>query len=405
MMGMDFTGFRRLWMLLPVLLIALLAGGCQTVSYYSHAALGQWRVLMGREPVSDVLAGLDGRRADDPRAELLYQRLKFSQHVLDFAEDELAMRVGRRYRTYVDLDRPAVVWNLFAAAPLSLQPYRWCYPVVGCAPYQGYFDESYARRRAAALAQGGFETYVGPVAAYSTLGWFADPLLSSFVAWPEPELAALLFHELAHGEVWVKGDVAFSESFATFVGRQGLSVWLRQNGNDAVDQDRQRLLAARGRLMQLLARTREVLRQVYASRASDTIKLQLKARVLAATGDCYLNHRETLGAGRFDALMTGLDNARLVSLATYEDLVPAFAAVFDSAGGHWPTFYQQVQTLAELDPHHRRAALLASRHQQIAQDGDDDGTDEVECQALSGHFFDTEFAGRVHDDIRRGGYG
>ena len=391
-------------MLPPVLFALLFAGGCQTISYYSHAALGQWRVLTGREPVADVLAQLEHRRGDDPDAELLYRRLAFSQEVLGFAEHELGLEAGDRYRTYVHLDRPAVLWNLFAARPLSLEPHQWCYPVVGCAPYRGYFDFSYAMRSAEVLEQQGYEIYVGPVAAYSTLGWFADPLLSSFVTWPEPDLAALLFHELAHGRVWAAGDVAFNESFATFVGRQGLSVWLRDHGGDTVERNRRAALQARRRLMDLLERTRDALRGIYRSRASVPVKLAAKAQVLDGVKACYAGHRDVLGGGRFDALMIGLNNALLVSVATYEDLVPAFAALYESVDGDWDAFYAEVAAIAALDPKARRAALRVSGYQYVAERSDDHGPDQIECEALSGHLFDSEFAGGVHDDVRRGGH-
>ena len=250
---MHSTPSRRRWrVLLAGLLLLPVAGGCQTVAYYAHTALGQWRVLQAREPVDQVLADLEPRRDGDPAAAQLYRRLSYSQAVLDFAARRLALDADGRYRTYVALERPAVVWNVFAAPPLSLEPHRWCYPIVGCAPYRGFFDEAYARRRAEALARRGLETYVGPVAAYSTLGWFEDPLLSTFVAWTEPDLAALLFHELAHGEVWAAGDVAFNESFATFVGRQGLTAWLESRGESGALAARARAEADRARLLKLL---------------------------------------------------------------------------------------------------------------------------------------------------------
>ena len=245
----------------------LAAAGCQTLGYYSHAALGQLRVLSARQPVSRVLARLETTRGNDPGAAALHARLTLSQELLTFAEDELALEVGGRYRSYADLQRPAVVWNLFAAPPLSLTPYQWCYPLVGCTPYRGFFNADYARRRAAVLKQRGFETYVGPVAAYSTLGWFDDPLLSTFIDYPEPALAELLFHELAHGAVWLPGDVAFNESFATFVGRRGAASWLAASGRDADMAARAAEHETRARLLGLLRQTRAALERVYAADA------------------------------------------------------------------------------------------------------------------------------------------
>lgn len=387
---MHSTLSRPLAALLLMVSGVLATAGCQTVSYYSHAVAGQWRMLADREPVPEVLAELAARRDHDPEAALLYRRLSYSQRVLDFAEHELLLDVGRRYRTYVDLQRPAVVWNVFAAPPLSLEPYRWCYPIVGCAPYRGYFDPVRAERQARGLADRGLETYVGPVAAYSTLGWFADPLLSSFVTWPEADLAALLFHELAHTEVWVAGDVAFNESFATFVGRRGLLEWLRREGREDLLAEYRQRLAERRRLLDLLGRVRGALEAVYASDRSREDKLRAKAEVLTAAGACYQRSRGLLGGGRYDDLMGGLDNARLVSVATYEDLVPGFEALFESVDGRWEAFYDRVRALGRLDEAARREALAGSGHQQVAHAGDDHHTHEIECQALAGHLLDGE---------------
>ncbi len=398
---MHSTASRSAWAVTALTVVMLAAAGCQTIGYYSHAALGQWRVLAGREPVTRLMERLRGR--DDPAARRLHQQLAFSQQVLDFAEAELGLEVGRRYRGYVELERPAVVWNVFAAPPLSLTPHTWCYPIVGCAPYRGYFDHSLAGRRAAALASRGLETYIAPVPAYSTLGWFADPLLSSFINWPEADLAELLFHELAHGVVWVPGDVAFNESFATFVGRQAVSQWLQRQGAGDTVSERRRAAADRLRLLDLLERTRTALMAVYDGDAERERKLEDKARILRAVAVCYAANRSRLGDGRFDALMDGLDNARLVSVSTYEDLVPGFAAVFAAAQGGWPEFFTRVRALAELDEAARRAAL-GSGDEQIAETGDDRGAHQVECEALAGHFLDAEATGGVHDHVGRGGH-
>jgi predicted aminopeptidase len=406
---MHSTPFRSFWAALVVLCVlafVLLNSGCQTFGYYSQAASGQMRVLRDREPVTRVLAQLERRRDADPEAELLYQRLEFTQRVLIFSEQELNLPVGDRYRTYVDLRRSAVTWNVFAAPSLSLRPHRWCYPVVGCAPYRGYFDEAAARKQAAALERAGFETYVAPVPAYSTLGWFADPLMSSFITWPEPNLAELLFHELAHGVVWVPGDVAFNEAFATFVGRQGLAQWLDATGDREGEARAQEARAVWRSVMSLLERTRLALVSVYRSHLPEAERLQMKAEVMAATRGCYNDNRERLGHGRYDALVLGLNNARLASISTYEDLVPAFAALFESVDGHWPEFFERVRALVgqEQVPAAwlRASAEEASRHQQVTQGGDDHDANEVECEPLSRHFFDREFAGREHDDIGRG---
>ncbi len=389
-----------------VLMLALvMAAGCETLGYYSHLALGQLGVLRAREPVPEVMADLAAAREPDARPSLLYRRLDYSQRVLAFADEELGLPLDDRYRTYVDLARPAVVWNVFAAPRLSLEPFRWCYPLVGCAPYRGYFDQERALRQAERLRQQGYETFVGAVPAYSTLGWFADPLLSSFVTWPEPDLAELLFHELAHGAVWVTGDVAFNESFATFVGRQGLAAWLDARGETELLQGQHELWRMRRRVLTLLDRTRAVLSSIYQSGRPAWEKRVRKQLSLRAAQACYARARDELAYGRFDFLMADLNNARLVSIATYEHLVPAFARVFAAAGGDWGAFFGRVEALAQLPGEERARRLEALAEQQVAEAGDDRDADEIECQALSGHLLHGEPAGGVDDDVGGRGHG
>lgn len=388
------------------LLLGLLAlsplGGCQTLGYYAHVTRGQLEVLGKRTPVTRVMAELEPRRADDAEADLRYRRLAYTQEVLDFAERELGFRVGRRYRSFVDLDRPAVVWNVFAAPALSLSPHQWCYPIVGCAPYRGFFDVAPARRQADRLADQGLDVYVGPVSAYSTLGWFADPLLSTFIDLPEPALAELLLHELAHGEVWVPGDVAFNESFATFVGRQAAAAWRGEPAGEhdppADDQ------GPRLRMLSLLAQTRAALSRVYQGPLSEQAKLERKRALLAAAVACHDANRALLGGGRYADLVSGLNNARLAAITTYEDLVPAFAGLFQEVGGDWTAFLKRVRALADLPAEVRVERLRASADQQIAAAGDDQGADEVQCHAFFRHLLDGEAVGGVDDDVGRGGH-
>ncbi len=388
---------RALW---AVLLLALvMAAGCESLGYYSHLALGQLGVLRAREPVPEVMAELAAQRGPDSRPSLLYRRLDYSQRVLGFAEQALGLPVNDRYRTYVDLQRPAVVWNSFAAPMLSLEPFRWCYPFVGCAPYRGYFDQERALREAAELREEGYETFVGAVPAYSTLGWFADPLLSSFISWPEPDLAELLFHELAHGAVWVTGDVDFNESFATFVGRQGLASWLEARDQREVLHRQLELWRIRRRVLTLLDDTRAVLESIYRSDRPDWEKRVRKRLTFRAAQACYARERDELAYGRFDFLMAGLNNARLVSIATYEHLVPAFERVFAAAGGDWPAFFARVEALAQLPADDRARRLAASAEQQVAEGGDDGDADEIECEALFRHLLDGEPAGGIDDDV------
>ena len=395
---------NRIAALLCALILLIGLTGCETIGYYSQAAGGQMQLVYKRQNVDDLLEEMRGRERDASE-QALFEQLQLSQQILDFARTQLQLEVGKRYRSYVELSQPSVVWNLFAAPALSLEPKTWCYPFVGCAPYRGYFALEDAQRYQQKLETEGFETYLGGVAAYSTLGWFDDPLLSSFVHWPAANLANLLFHELAHSRVWVKDDVAFNEAFASFVGRQGMRQWLLQRGE--IDQfqtyiDRQ---AARKRFLDLLAQTRAALQSVFTSELADHLKAERKDVILAAARSCFATNQHSYGGDAFTATLAGLNNALLVSIATYDDQVPGFAALFAQADEDWVTFYDAVETLAELDPQDREERLRALRESQETDNADDHSAEQVECDALTSHGFDTHPAGAEDDDVGRGRHG
>lgn len=385
-----------------VLVSVLFVGGCETLGYYSQAISGQLRLLKQREPVTEVLRDIDAR--DEPTAsdERLREQLLLSQRMLEFAESHLDLAAGNRYRTYVAVDAPAVVWNLFAAPALSLEAETWCYPFVGCAPYRGYFDHDRAVAFRETLAGRGLDTYVGEVAAYSTLGWFDDPLLSTFVDWPEANLARLLFHELAHSRVWLKGDVAFNESFASFVGGEGMARWLAEEDKEA---DYRAYVERRRdwrRLLTVLEALRNALRELYEGDLPDTAKLVAKHQLLAEVRACYQSNRQAFGSGRYDRLMQELNNAFLVSLSTYREHERAFAALFSNSNQQWSIFYAAVEDLALSSRSDRVAQLGLLRKKQIQHAGDDESTDDVQCESFTRHGFNRETAGAEHDDIRRG---
>ena len=359
-------------------------GGCESPGYYSQAVAGQLRILRQRESVDDVLSAI-ATRESNAADELLQSQLLLSQRLLDFAERRLDLTTGGRYRTYVALSQPFVVSNIFASPALSLDAKTWCYPFVGCAPYRGYFNRQSAETYRARLADEGFDTYIGGVAAYSTLGWFDDPLLSTFLSWPEPELARLLMHELAHSRIWLKGDVAFNEGFASFVGREGMAQWLAAQGKQtdySAYLDRRR---AWRRLVGMLEATRNQLQDVYEGSLSKEQKLTEKARLFGAVRICYRANLEKLGTGRYDRLMEELNNAYLVSLATYRDTEPAFAALFADVGQQWPAFYARVDLLKRLSEAERGQQLLQLSEQHVGHERDDKNPDDIQCEALPRH--------------------
>ena len=369
-------------------LVCCLFGGCESLGFYRQAALGQLDLLQRSKPIRTVL--------DDPATSpQLRTRLQRIQLMLRFAEDELQLRVADRYQRYVALGRDYVVWNVFAAPPLDMRSEQWCYPLVGCAPYRGYFDEADARALAARYQENGFDTYVGGVSAYSTLGWFDDPLLSSFVSYREPALANLLFHELAHSEVWLKGDVAFNESFASFVGLEGARAWLAESpeGSRQERYARWRLGQAEwARFKAFALAAKADLANLY-QQQSGTVGERLRQRdeLRDHWQGCYSANLSLLGNGRFDPLMGDrLNNALLLSLSTYEDWVGAFAQMFTEVSGDWSDFYAQVAALATLPAPRRLEQMQALRQrgllqEQSAQRTDHQNSEQVQCQPFADH--------------------
>ncbi len=344
--GTVLNSFRGLCWILVVLQLA----GCGTLGYYSQAVRGHAKLMMAREPVDRVMSS--PHTPPELRAQLTSAR-----EILRFADQNMALSVGRRYSRYADLGRDDAVYNVVAAPELSLTAKRWCSPVVGCVPYRGLFSLSAARKYAEELRAEGFETSMTGSAAYSTLGWFNDPLLNTFIDWPEGELANLLIHELAHSVVWIRGDVRLNESFASFVGHQGASMWLQTRPEARHRYHEAR--ASRAAYNRWARSLRQALSRVYQSRANDEQKRGDKARVLESFRACYEANKEHIGGGRYDNAVASVNNARLALLATYNSHSDAFSVLFAEAGRQWPEFYTAVEELGRLDKAQRREKLLA----------------------------------------------
>lgn len=345
-----FLALRRL----AALLVLLSLAGCQGLAYYGHAARGQAALLLKREPIPRLLA-------DPATPPALRAQLQAVGRIRAFAAAELGLPAQRQYTSYVELGRPYALWAVTAAPELSLAPRTWCYWLVGCLSYRGYFREAAARREAAALAREGWDVAVDGVPAYSTLGWFSDPVLSSFVTLPEAELAELLFHELVHQVLYVPGDTAFNESLAVAVAEEGLRRYAAHRGLDlaAVEAARRREDA----LVRLLLDWRDRLGAALAAAPTVAAKRAAKAEVYAGLRADYARLRagDAAYAGA-DAWFSGLNNARLNAVATYHDLVPAFRVLLRQEGGNVARFLARCRALAALDrdERHRRLAALAA---------------------------------------------
>lgn len=338
---------RRPWV--PLLGAALLSG-CSSLDYYGQLARGQLALLHARQPVQALI--------DDPaQPQVLRQRLALTQQARTFASDSLGLPDNGSYRVYADIQRPYVVWNLFATPEFSLQPQTHCFPIAGCVAYRGYYQLGRARGAAALLRQQGLETWVGGVEAYSTLGWFDDPLLNTMLRWNDDRLAALIFHELAHQQLYVPGDTAFNESFASFVEREGLSQWRASRGlATRGDEDARR----RDALTRLVLDARERLQRLYASGFPPERMRQAKAEEFERLRRDYrvMRDRDWGGYNRFDAWMEGpMNNAKLLPFGLYDQWIPAFAALFRKAGGNWQAFYRRAAELGEMPQQERTRAL------------------------------------------------
>jgi predicted aminopeptidase len=340
----------RRWRLLVLTAASLALSGC----YLMHLGVGQLRLSAKRQPIERVIAA-------PSTAPALRERLGQAQAARAFAVTTLGLPDNGSYRSYVDVGRPYVSWNVVAAPRDSVEPKQWCFPIAGCVAYRGYFDEARARRYAARLERQGYDVWVGPVPAYSTLGRLEDPVLSTMLRYAEIDVAALLFHELAHQLLYVQDDSAFNEAFATTVEYEGVRLWLEAGGRG---RDLDHFRAQRRSHFQvadLMSAARERLRGLYASglpaaeleaaRQAEFARLRADYQALRATFDA--------GAGDMFATDPTLNNARLAAFATYHQCLPGLEQLLAAAGRDLGRFYDDARALARLSSVERKARICA----------------------------------------------
>ena len=341
----------------PVLLAGTAAGllaSCSTLNYYGQAAQGQLELLSDARPIDDWIA-------DPGTSSNLRLRLETARQIRRFAVSEMALPDNNSYKNYAALKRQYVLWNVVATPELSLKPLEWCFPVAGCVNYRGYYSKSAATAYAKELQAEGNDVEVGGVPAYSTLGWFSDPLISTFINYPDAELARMIFHELAHQVVYAPGDSQFNESFASTVEEVGVERWMERFGNQAMRDGYARYKSRKHDFLALLVKYRKALEQNYAIvDRSDADKRVVKARLFQGLKDEYQVLKGNWGgyAGYDRFFEQPLSNAHLASIATYEDFVPAFRAML-KRDRSFPAFYKSVKRLAELDRKERHRILKA----------------------------------------------
>jgi|TARA_B110000090_G_scaffold48312_1_gene55065 predicted aminopeptidase len=337
-----------------LLLLSVALVSCETVGYYSQAARGQLTIVFGREDIQRLIERQD-------LSDELADKFARVMDIREFAESELGLPVGGNYSSYVDIEREHVVWNVFAAPEFSVEPVNWCYPIAGCVAYRGYFSKRSALRYAAKLEEDGLDVYTGGVDAYSTLGWFEDSLLSTVLNRADYQLAGLIFHELAHQLVYLPGDTTFNESFATAVEREGVRRWLAKSNKDSniaaalLDYDRQQ------QFVDLVTDYRDRFESLYqldlnaSSMRSQKLELQQMLREEYAT-----LKQQWQGYEGYDGWFSrSLNNAQLSTVASYNDLLPFFVAVFEQSNQDFSAFYAEVSRLANL-PEQERDELVAA---------------------------------------------
>lgn len=338
-----------------LLLLVTMLGACSTINFYSQAISGHLTLMMAAKPIDDLLAQPD----IDPA---LQKRLALAMEARRFAETQLALPVGDAYLKYVALDRPYVVVNLVTVPEFSLAPHRWCYPIVGCQSYRGYFNLKDAQEEEQRFADMGYDTLIGGVTAYSTLGWFDDPLHSGFTALSEDQMVALMFHELAHREVYIKKDTAFNESFATAVELEGLRLWLEQRGDQAGFERALTRLRQRNQTLPLVKATTDQLQALYRQRpdlSKDELRKQ-KSTILAQLVTDYRALSADWGQpGPFGRDPTHLNNANLALFRQYNQYVPGFRQLLKNHDYDFAAFYDSVRELAQQSQGNRIRALLA----------------------------------------------
>ncbi len=349
----------------PLIAVAAAAlAGCADLGYYGQAIDGHLDLMAARRPLDEAIA--DPVTPEDERA-----RLAEAREIRRFAVESLALPEGGSYRSYVSLDRPYVVWNVVAAPELSVEPRTWCFPVAGCVAYRGYFDEGAARAFAAKLEGKGLDVHVGGARAYSTLGWFDDPLLSTMLSGRAYDVAGVVFHELAHERVYVADDSEFNEAYAVAVERAGVRRWLLATGRHAELEDYERGLERRARFTAAVLQTRARLRAIYASGAPpDEMRARKAQAIEVLRGRLRALAVEWGDPRRLAAWTEGpINNARLALLATYHERVPAFESILAKLDGDMSAFHAEVARIGALAKDERARALAAARPEAREQAG------------------------------------
>ncbi len=359
--------FRKSFLCLLLLALTCTWVGCENLRYYSQTINGQYQILAGKRSIESVLR--DSNTPEDVR-----QKLQKVVEIRNYAQKELKLPVDGHYLQYSDVHRRFVVWNVYAAPEFSLEPKSWTFPIVGKATYRGYFSEKAARDYAEKLKKEGFDVHVGGVEAYSTVGWFRDPVLNTFIKNSDIDLAETLFHELAHQTAFAKGDTDFNEAFATAVAEEGLRRWMLSTTNNAAWEEYCAGLQRKDKFLRLVMNTRRKLEQLYDDQTPiHTQVASLSGGAAVPWTDKRLRKQQIIGELRTDYeklkgdwggnaeydhwFSKSVNNAKLNTVATYYELVPAFNHLLAQRSGDLPAFYREIRKITKLSKSERHALL------------------------------------------------
>lgn len=342
----------------PVLGMAL--SGCGTVGYYAHVVNGHHQLMEARQDIGDILA-------ENKYDAKIRARLFLALEIRQFASDKLGLPDNDSYKTFVMLDRPYPVWNVIAAEKFSVKARQWCFLIVGCISYRGYFNEQEAGAKARELAAEGYDTAVSPAAAYSTLGWFDDPVLSSMLYKEDAHLAGIIFHELAHQKVYIDDDSSFNEAFATAVELEGVRRWMVSHGDPQGNQRYRQYKQRQREFNDLLQATRQRLKALYQTERDTSTLLAGKAGIIAGMKDGYRKLKRGWGgyAGYDKWMQRDINNAHLALVATYHELVPAFEALLAQQNNDLDSFYAEVKRVGRLAKADRNRLLAGLRQKAL----------------------------------------
>jgi len=339
--------------LIPLSAVGLLTlSGCSNFSYYSQAIIGHLSIQVNLQPIAQIIT-------DSDTSPKLKSQLEKVLEIRGYASEQLFLPDNASYTSYTDLKRPYVLWNVVAAPEFSLEPRQWCFPVAGCVQYRGYYAEKDARAFAAGLSQNGDDIYIGGVAAYSTLGWFADPMLNTILSRDDVSLAGLIFHELAHQQLYVKNDSAFNEGFAKTVELEGVRRWLLHHGTEELMKVYEAKLQRHHAFIGLVTKTSDELNNLYLSDGEELELREKKTEIFADMRIKYQRLKATWDGytGYDNWFEKDINNAQIAAVNTYRDYVPAFQRLLKSQGGKLTAFYQAAAKLGGLSKEQRVQAL------------------------------------------------